>query len=298
MNLELYLESQSFDYRNVSDTIDLSKAFFDLDNVRDAATEVGDYIRKSDGVYDIEILPGIKIYEVIYCDAANDKLTAEERKLLRLLIDHIPTVEEEEYELKSIQINNGNCEQPSALIGLKQVELRQLFVSSTEELIGVRRFYLSTIRDEKEFLHSAPMCFPNIYFHPCIEQTMKQLSAPLPKFIHEIIYHLSSLNDTFPILFELHRKENMDKVLEVFTSQKQIAASMQGSAKEAKERMTFTFTTLNGEEIDIVCEPHTKLEGTGAKGDKKYRFDRIYFHPGLPHIEHGKVLVAHIGKHR
>jgi len=297
MNLNLYFENQAFEYRNISKDKSLPDLIFDLNNVYEEAIHFGDSIGKSDKIYDVEIFIDIKIYEVLYCGKANDKLTTEEIKLLTLLIDHTPTISEGEYNIKLIQINSCNCVFPDAFLGICQLVKKQLFVSSMKELLSVRRFYMSKIVDESNFLELAPMCFPNIYFHPSIGKTLKHLSAPFSQFSNEIIHHLSCLNDEFPIVFQSYHTENMDKVLEIFSSQEQIAASMQGNPKDAQKKLTYTFATKDGSQIDIVCEPHTKLEKSGHKGDGKYRFDRIYFHQGMENIENGKILVAHIGKH-
>jgi hypothetical protein len=224
-------------------------------------------------------------------------LTDDELRFLRLLIDHTPTITTSEYNSITRQINTHTCVSPSAFICFHETTVDPLYIKDSFGPLAARRFYLRAVSTEKEFLESASLCFPVLFFHPRIEQTMKQLSAPLSRFIDEIIFHLSALNDQFSPLFQIHKKENLDKVLEIFSAQEQIAATLEGDAKEAKKRLTFSFESMNGEIVDIICEPHTKLEGLRKKGDSQYRFDRIYFHPGRPDIHDGKILVAHIGKH-
>ena len=96
------------------------------------------------------------------------------------------------------------------------------------------------------------------------------------------------------------KEQSMIKVLEMFSAITQIACSMEGDPKHARKSLTFPFQDKDGCVVpvtSVTCEPHTKLEKTGKKGDAQYRFDRIYFHPGIETVALGKVLVGHIGKH-
>lgn len=73
--------------------------------------------------------------------------------------------------------------------------------------------------------------------------------------------------------------------------------SLEGNAESARRRFTFQFINNLGSEEELVCEPHTKLEGTNQIGDTEFLFDRIYFHGGKENITNGKTLIAHIGQH-
>ncbi|MCK4257809.1 MAG: hypothetical protein KAX49_02460 [Halanaerobiales bacterium] len=246
---------------------ELYEILIELENIRNLIVEFGDQIFKDGNIYGVEFLENVKIADWMYSSESSFK---GERKMLIKLIDQANTVFSSEYEEIKKEINELICTKPQAFISMFATSDSDLHVRNIHGWEKSHRFYLKNIRTPDEFMDAAKYCFPNLYFHSNIKNSLKTLSTPLHKYISEISFHLSVLNDSFGILFQENRCKGLAEVLSIFKSMHQIASSLEGDSKSAKKRFTFSFTAHDGSVVDLVCEPHTKLS---KSGDTKFRFD-------------------------
>jgi len=83
----------------------------------------------------------------------------------------------------------------------------------------------------------------------------------------------------------------------MFSRECNVEAAPEGDIHR-KSELTFNFEDANSNKaVPIYCAPHLKLRRSSLLGDTHYYFNRIYFHPGKPDVNHGKILVGHIGAH-
>lgn len=294
MNLNLLLESATF-VINSEDLYYIESRIEELDNVREQAELNGDRLFKHISIYEVPFINGIMLCDWLY-DSSNPE-TETIRRVLMKLIDQNTTIDDDQYHIRVREINNYECDQPWALACLIRNEFLELHIRNFRDLISAYRYYLKNVNSEREYYEFASRCFPNLVFHSNIPHSLKTLSAPLNEYIN-IIKHLSAINDSFMQIFMDNKTQGLPKVLEIFSSINQLACSLEGNPESARERLSFTFTGDDGQDITVICSPHTKLEYTGKPGDQEYRYDRIYFHQGLEDIAGGgKILIGYIGYH-
>jgi hypothetical protein len=166
-------------------------------------------------------------------------------------------------------------------------------VYNKQNWLAFRRYFLGIYsQDTASFYKEAQIYFPNLYLHQRIIDTMRPIYTD---FVQKIIYHLSCLNDDF----HKYKQEPYQRIetLSAFSALLDEQASGQGNAK-LKKLMTFQFIANNGNTEAICCEPHLKIcRSDRYPGDSQYHFHRIYFHEGKQNIQHGKILIGHIGLH-
>lgn len=155
--------------------------------------------------------------------------------------------------------------------------------------------------DAENFIDECSIYFPNIFFHARTKESVRQI---LNEFSERIVYHLSGLNDKLHDVQNKFSEKNRGEILAIL-SQKQYGnfdevATLEGDASRKKD-FTFVFplNAKGNSSEKVCCEPHIKLcKANLGSGDDSYHTDkRIYFHEGESHIQEGKVLVGHIGKH-
>ncbi|MDO7787865.1 hypothetical protein [Desulforamulus aquiferis] len=293
MILELFLENSSFNVELIDDS-NFYDRIYELEYVREKIIENKEKIYRNDQIYEMSFLNEKKLWEWLYND--NSSKYKDERLILRKLIDQASSISDERYIDIIQNVKNLQAPTPQALVCLISDSV-ELHITNYNDLLKSYRFYIMRVRTPEEFLEFVQVCYPNLYFHPKLIESLKTLSAPVNRYIIEIDRHLSALNDEFNEIFAAYRREGLNKVLEVFSSFSKIACTLEGDSESARKRFTFDFESNNGETVRLKCEPHTKIDRTGLPGDSKFRFDRIYFHPGSDNIADGKILIAHIGKH-
>ncbi|KUP31873.1 hypothetical protein AU385_13900 [Bacillus halotolerans] len=292
MSLHLYFETESF--YNTTEPSSLNDRVSELQTIFDKAQEMGDQIKKNDSIYESEFYNAKKLYEWLYVD--DDRSSSIEKIMLARLLDRSESVDDNEYANVKMQLETMKLYDDIGFICYSPTGYTELHINNESDLVKLHRYYLRNYTDISLFIEEAGICFPHLYFHEGIKQSVNTLSSPFNEYINEVIRHLSALNDDFVNLFS-ENKNNLRKALTLFESKSNLECTLEGDRESARSRFSFQFQNINGITVDVVCEPHTKLEGTGNKGDSKYRFDRIYFHQGNSTIEDGKVLIAHIGGH-
>lgn len=292
MSLHLYFETESF--YNTTEPSSLYDRVSELQTIFDKAQEMGDQVKKNDSIYEADFYNDKKLYEWLYVNV--DRSSSIERQMLARLLDRSESVDDNEYANVKMQSETMKLYDDIGLICYSHTGNTELHINEELDLVKLHRYYLKNYTEISLFIEEAEICFPHLYFHEGIKQSVKTLSSPFNEYIYEVIRHLSALNDDFVDLFS-ENSNNLRKALTLFETKSKLECTLEGDRESARSRFSFQFQNVNGITVDVICEPHTKLEGTGIKGDSKYRFDRIYFHQGSSMIEDGKVLIAHIGAH-
>ncbi|WP_409342859.1 hypothetical protein [Paenibacillus sp. MBLB4367] len=293
MSLVLCLQNDSFLLAGEQE--DLHNRLEIIQEVAEHAKIAGDRVYYNQDIYNIQF-EGV----TLLCDWLYDTQTSrmrDEQRLLSLIINTSEEVDNNELQTFLTKIESFEGSREFSFLCLYRTDESYYYIYDLEDLHVRRRIYLYDEDDKMAFLNAARFCFPNLHFHEHVEKSLDTLSAPLREYNREIIRHLSALNDQFPGIYREYKGRQLGEVLKVFSTTSEIACTLEGDSDSAKRRFSFEFTKTSGGKIVLVCEPHTKLEGTGSSGDTKYRFDRIYFFQGEPSIHDGKILVAHIGEH-
>lgn len=200
-----------------------------------------------------------------------------------------------EYDSLIDQIEQQACQEELAM----SVHLggeNPLYVSTPSRYWNAKQWYLARYVKRHDFVSAAAECFPNLYFHNHVSSSINTLNADFSQERVLIVEHLKALND-FKAEFSRLRDEGSDsrKICSEFQAFFHIECSPQSDRKSA-EKLDYKFINENtGEEIVVRCELHSKLKWNGMDRENQ---DRIYFHPGRPEIENGKVLIVHIGTHQ
>ena len=155
--------------------------------------------------------------------------------------------------------------------------------------MDLRRLYLRTVTNNKDFLSAIDSIYPNIYFHPDLKNKLNTLNSSFSDLLPEIVEHLSALdsysqNLRSSVEYRISNKEQCKD----FSGKYYIACSPERNRDKAKK------LTYKDGSISVNCECHTKFEKRGKNRDKQ---DRIYFNFGISDYKEGKLIVYSIGDH-
>lgn len=233
----------------------------------------------------------------LLCDwiYSKDPEYKNERRLLLKLINTKKIVSLSE----SIDIQQNPHKNRVGFLALTDLESEmpsRYLAKSVDQIINVRRIFLHDIETSSEFMVEVNGCFPNLVFGCDVKNSIDTLSLHIRYYKNEVIKHLSKINDNFIEIFDKYHKDGLNMVIERFSCETGLEASLEGDRKKA-DRLKFNFIDKSGKVISLVCEPHTKLFSSGIQGDTVYRYDRIYFREEYQDIENGKILIGYIGKH-
>jgi len=300
MELKHFLYTPSFEHRNSAINYSLPLLIERIDALSEidgCLAEAGESWAKCDCLYNSEIIPGTFLYQMLYEEGASP-VSFEMTKTILLIIDRATTVDCASAHQLSATLAGGVPACNMSLIYFYRASIQNTMgIFSKNEIIQVRRIYLAFFcPDVLEFLRSSSKPFPNLYFHPSVEQSVKTLSCCFTDFLPEIVRHLSALNDYFKTIFDDYQSSGLTEITKRFSTSTGIECTLEGDLAK-KQRLKFDFTNDQGQALTLICEPHTKLTQSGLPGDNTFRFDRIYFHQGKPDIAEGKILIAHIGEH-
>lgn len=241
-------------------------------------------------LYD-QYIKGVEFANWLYTD---DKFFADEKKLLRLLIEQSFVDDDSLYKLYRSQINkefsDRNIAAMHILAELEDLVPTKISVYEIEDCFKIRRLFLGYERDRINFCSSINRVFPKLYLGENVENTLRHFN-PISDHIKELITHLTALNDHALNLFEEYSREGEAKVLNMLSSTTGIICSPEGNHQTVETYLKFRFKDNEGNIQQLSCSPHTKL----YRADSNYR---IYFTwnnnrlPGLP-----EILIGHIGGH-
>lgn len=171
-----------------------------------------------------------------------------------------------------------------------------LHVATPERYWAAKQWYLSGHKSPENFAVDLAECFPNLFFHERVCSSIHTLNGDFRIERGLIVQHLKAL-DLFGGRFsEFIRSTGMDyRQLSIeFQERFHIECSPQAD-RQSVENLKYEFTdSKEKKKVELCCELHTKLKWDDMD---RVNQDRIYFHPGKPEIEDGKVLVVHIGTH-
>lgn len=153
------------------------------------------------------------------------------------------------------------------------------------DIIQIKRFYLTRVVDYQIFENRAMDCFPNIVFHNDAFKYVEKLGKCVD-VVEELTRHLAILNDVGKKLYEYHNKNEKIALAEL-KSGYSIECSGKGSNEEKSYNKDIIY---NGKILQLTCNPHTKLY-------KKKTDQRIYFCWGRDEIENHSIIIVRIGDH-
>lgn len=153
------------------------------------------------------------------------------------------------------------------------------------DIINIKRFYLSKAEDYKIYKDRANVCFPNIVFHDEAFTYVERLGKCCD-VAEELTRHLAILNDVGKKLYDYHNKNEKATLAELKSGY-----GLECSGKGSKEDESYNKDIIyNGKKFQLTCNPHTKLY-------KKRTDQRIYFCWGRDEIENHRIIVVRIGNH-
>lgn len=235
----------------------------------------------------------IDFYNWLYEDKQDPKMR-DVMKELQIKISRAEEISNDEYarQYAAVETMNGSQSLVMCLFGSKK---NILCIYNEKQYWGAKQWFLANYIQHSEFVSELEGCFPQIYFHEHVRSSFNTLNGD---FILErplIVKHLKSLND-FYCEFQKYSEDHLcfRKIAEEFQNKTEIECSTQ-AGRAGVRNLQFMFENNKTQEKEVICcELHTKIKWYGM--DKQNQ-DRIYFHPGRPEIENGKILVAHIGNH-
>ncbi|QOS92057.1 hypothetical protein [Peribacillus sp. JNUCC41] len=299
MNISMILKNDSFVHTANLNSNPLYDLLIDLQETKEILINLGDKTYRNDRLYMAQFSSGVELYKILF-DKEHQKeagITGEEVKMLNKVIEQNSSIENDEYDKIVNDIIQKQVNEPYALLCFYLTNTLPYHANTPNTLLNVRRELLLLTNDLQDFVTACPFCFPNLQFHPDLVNTLRGLSAPFKKYKFEIIRHLAAINDIFHPLYKENQNGGINENLKVLKAEGELSCSLEGNAESARKRLTFQFKNNLDIDEEVVCEPHTKLEGTNQPGDTEYRYDRIYFHGGKENIANGKTLIAHIGGH-
>ncbi len=290
MNISYYLLSKSFDEKFSLKDFMFQKQLTSFLEVLQKVTN-NELVCYSLDLFDQVFHKGQSLVEWLYSDGED---LHDEKRLFQLKLRKMQDVDEADITTIIGNLQEKNYSQENALLAFFQYPIsnvdHRIIVRSSSDCYIANRFYLQFFDDASSFLGNYESCFPQLYIHERVYQTLKRMK-PFRDYIEELILHLTALNDHAQPLFSQYQDQSENVVLKYLGIKGDIYCSIQGDPAYERANMCFEFPSDEGGAISIICAPHTKLFN-------KYSNERIYFHWGHPLIGNGdKLLIGHIGDH-
>jgi len=308
MKSDLYLFNPSFSFDDNTTLDQISERIENLlISIEDIRKEIyknkidEDRFLKNEEIYEVKLYKNLLVLDFLYGCPSEDckQINSIVRNALRSIIDkYSKSSDLSEQEIVQL-VKNNNESRLSGLICLNSIELEDISpnnaLNTKNDWYNFHRFFLAqNPLDESHFFKEIQKYFPQIYFHPHVENSLKSLEGGLDKFAGPIIHNLIQLNDKFssyPV------QSSLNDVLRMFSRECNVDATLEGDIRR-KPELTFDFADANSNKVfSVYCEPHLKLSKSSLLGDTHHYFNRIYFHLALPDVNNGRILVGHIGAH-
>lgn len=243
--------------------------------------ESGEIVSKEESLYEVEVLPGIALCELIY-SATENHLSRDCLFAFRSMIDQSPI------------INHQN------LTDALMIGTIGLIPGRTESELDKKEDWVSFVRldltrNEKtveDFYSDFSIAFPRLKFSNKFPGCMSTFDGGHSAYSGIITRCLTSLNDDWVEA----SNGDLPAILRTFSTLSRCTTSLEGDGGR-KDALTFSFSLGSGHSESVLCEPHMKLESSDAAGDTEYYYHRIYFCPRRHNSFADKVLVGHAGKH-
>lgn len=242
--------------------------------------EAGYSIYKEDGLYVVDVLPGLALCQILYESTAG--ISRDMKQLLMITVDMAVTTTLTELEAVGAVGELG----PWAEDGARSID-------TLKRWIEVLREQLMTYQGDREgFFLKCRQAFPDFIFSKRFPDCLGTFKGDLNDFIAVIVSALVSLADDMP---ECMEQPTTQACMKAFSAMSGYETTMEGNA-DRRHALTFQFVGKDGA-IRILCEPHIKLHCSARAGDSEYYYHRIYF-SSAEHAEfEGKTLIGHIGEH-
>ena len=287
--LMLFLWVDSFNYNLRQIDENLKDCILRLQEVQEIVQMNEESLVKSDEIWGQEILPGFILGNWLF-DSSSE--FHDEKYLLMDILNKCTSDLEYQYGEFVKHLDSGELVHKKALVGLYKVlnTFKCPPIICCEELIKTYRMVLSNSSDINEFTNGLDQCFPGLCFSLQVPNSLKAFK-PFREYITEVVRHLEALNDHGISQAKLLGQMTEDEIMQRLGAMGKIECSLQGNPKFEKEYLSFIFINDSGDEIKVICAPHTKLNHNGSRW-------RIYFRWYYPTVAQGKkLLVGHIGDH-
>jgi len=257
---------------------DFSEQLIDLYT---AIVESGDLVCKDRALYEVEVLPGIALCELIYGVAASN-LSRDCLSAFRTMIDQSPIIDYEKLSEASMV----------GTIGLVPSKAECELDGKEDWVTFVR---LDLIRNEKsvnEFYSDFSIAFPRLKFSNRFPACLNTFDGGHSSYSGIITRCLASLNDGWADA----SNGDLPEMLRAFSTLSRCPTSLEGNGAR-KGALTFSFSLGVESSESVLCEPHMKLERSDVSGDSEYYYHRIYFCPRYVTGFSERILVGYAGKH-
>lgn len=237
----------------------------------------------------------ISFADWLYDPTAHNDISNDIVKELRIKLEKCRSLDHAEYSALMDTVEKNSCGQEGELIvSIHTDTTNVLYVSTISRYWLAKQWYLSRFVKKAEFAREASECFPHLFFHNNISSSINTLNVSFTQERALIVQHLQALDGFFSRFKELRTGGMGNRDLcTAFQEYAGIECSPQGG-RGTVQNLFWEFTNAKKASIRVCCECHTKLKYKDMAAEKQ---DRIYFDPGSPDIEGGKILIAHIGKH-
>jgi hypothetical protein len=302
MIAELYIIPESFAYNKSFSAAEIEKKIkalaADFDQIRNYKDT--NKILIHDDVYDVALIHNTTVLELLYNnEIARKYLDRDAWASLINIIDKAGKTDITTREVIDVLLPGHNENTCYGLIGFhefKGVPSEYQIVYNISDWYIFRRYFLALYPKHGDFfIDECKKYFPDLFFHERNKYTINTILSDCPK---KIVCHLAALNDKFR---DAQRAgETTGQILKRFSIDNKLdeTASLQGNVHK-KAALTFQFLNDQNEVENVCCESHLKLSrNDGYPGDSSYSKNRrVYFHEGKAHIQKGRILIGHIGKH-
>lgn len=301
----LYLSASSFNKPHVDDFSEfcshVEELFLTVEHMKkhkERFPKDPDEIMVSSEIYHEKICGEYTFCDLAYNSKSITTLSRDSKRALQLLVDRNKKIDLDDLAiLTNIRISSKILQ---GLLCLKDTsiddEINKSLVNSIDCWYKLHRRYLEQYCDtELQFYEEIVMYYEKLFIHPRVEKSLNTIEGGLQKFLKNLSFNLTQLNDRFK---DYNPSEaNLRAILHQFSADCGVDATLEGNCKRKKD-FTFDFTDPESNQTySVCCEPHLKLTNSDLPGDTKFYYNRIYFHQGLTSIQGGRILVGHIGKH-
>jgi hypothetical protein len=266
----------------------------------------------------VEVVPGLPLYELLYGAEPVIELDRETRASLRETLNRCVHWDEDETITKwpslhvfldglateahtiafvhSLVINaqgaacvciDLRADRTGVLIVSDGAhDARVHFVHDSKALIAFYRslFELEDMNPET-YIKNAKRAFPKLLFHDKLASQFAHFQTQYQSIRPEVTKHLGVLNDYFQDAY--HQANAVPREVQALLGPHGVNLSSESpNTRRDKRAMREREITIDG--MVVTCEWHTKI---------RKEIDRIYFHPGVKEIADGRVIIGIFRSH-
>ena len=216
------------------------------------------------------------------------------KKEISIALEKSENITNIEYMQLLEKIDKQDCKR-KLLLSIHSVSENELYICSVQRYYAAKQWYLARYTSKMDFVESAKESFPHLFFHANVKSSINTLNNKFDGIRALIVAHLTAL-DQFRNEFArlLASGNNFQKLGEQFSRYSKFECSPQAGRKTV-QHLKYMFVDVGKAGVELLCEMHTKLKPPHMDSENQ---DRIYFHPGYPNVEDGKVLIVFIGTHQ